>query len=359
VRGGWLGGHLRRLNLHELNLHCQRVLLGQVHDGRAKIHTLKCLETVRKFVGERMAKHILETLVPSLLPILQPLDGKEVEAEHLDSYLLDLASNLKVAIASSVDDCQQMLKFELKRYLHAKVAVSKPFDAVEEMTTEVYWQGPGPASVLTEALFRTSISLPPRADHAELEWHKKLVDSTLAPVVQLAHFPEYVEAVIGQVLPRYGAAASRMLSAANEIVDSLVKPESPYLSFEPELVTDANFVNIVVRWVGTSKTTIKARLINRLTAALMRYMYPDINQLTLPPLSRFPEQQSVVEQRKQLDQSLCRVQSAARELVAVLDVEEHNPLSVRVTKLREQYGLPVHIQSECPSSASHPSAQPA
>ena len=368
VRTTWLTEYLSRLCKHELELRYERALLGTLDDQWALKTTRDCLfvEGIHCF---EMFTHLViraelgPKLKEPLLKLVGHCDEKiKFEAVLLDEFLTSKGEDLKALVNAVVQTrLADLYTREVSLKLQAEVQVFAPEDlelvSLEEAGTTAgstksgYWKRQD--GTFARALFGTDFTEGKVAEAMKL--HLKVI---AARPVQLAHFPEYSKAVTAEVRTLCEAAAVKISEITSEIIDEFVSPSSQYLRYTP--LADCKYVGFSWRcgdnkWDPTSTMapgdpTSKMKLgspkpfMDTLNAAIIRYL-PTPKQLQSAVeglrLSEFSEKNSIVEQRKSLNEGIDRVETAMKQLVEVLNVDPDPAKSLApvVEAIMKEYGL--------------------
>ena len=394
VRTTWLTEYLHRLCKYELELHCQRALLGAVDNQRAYDTTQSCLtEEGTACFHTFIHLGVMAELGPKLTSILEKfVGGKKIEAVRLDDFLAakaqELQSTIDAAVSSRLPD---LFTTNISMKLRAPVQPFAPdqlmpIEADEEPTrwpcppdsSPGYWQRPD--GTFVRALFGTDFTLESRtgagsdedgapsaydydirvpqevgapvtvsADH---EWHMKVLQER---PVQLSHFSEYCEAVRSRVRSLCEEAAVKISSATRKIIDDFVAPSSPFLRYTP--YTDGSHIGL--SWSNSelaqdnrpgdprphgSRVSPGGHkpFVDMIKTAIIRYL-PTPSQLKSAVeglrLSDFGEDKAIVAQRQNLTEAIDRIETAMKQLIEVVDVDPSNSLAPVVANIKGGYGL--------------------
>ncbi|KAL1499354.1 hypothetical protein AB1Y20_011561 [Prymnesium parvum] len=343
-RGQWLEVTIIRLLEYELQLKSELALLG-VTDGELK-DSLASAEIAS--VLDEFGQSVTASWLLKCVAMLDHLFAHEVSkvnrvrmrVEEAFVVLNELKAKFKDQIAESLTNMSSACPKELVELLKAPIKAN--FETVVEPEEEKWHCAEGSlaghywvrGNSYVKSLFGTSVTAAPSCT----EWQAKVLQH---PIIQLSHYPNFMDAVQTLLREQYVIASKRVRTVAKEVLDQLTADASRYVRIQP----DADFQHAVVI-IEQDKM-----LLDHLKIIFYRYLpSPTTLQRAVKAsesagklkLSKFEELPSCVQTRNELREKITRVRKAARGLIAALDIDEERPLDEEWLKsLMSKHSLPV------------------
>ena len=342
-RGEWLEKALARLLEYELELKCERALLGATDpaakDALAAEEVSKTVDDGARLLSQRFVQEVLlEQLIDSVGAALADVEGAEVAAEELDEKLHAVRATIEAHVATAVERAANFYAMEIGEMLAAKVEVAAPAESwphTQRVLSGRFW---ATADRVVRSLFGTAAAVP--ATGSTL--HKQVVAQ---PLVQLGQYPAFIEAVTAVVRTECVAASRKIQAAAIAVVEQLTADASLYVRLSPA----GDSLEHVYVALYENEESGESRFIEALKIAFIRYLpAPAALKRLLTAagaevrLSSFEEHEETVQQRRRLDERITRVRDSAKGLIEALDVDGTKPLDgAWLHALQKTHGLPM------------------
>jgi len=351
--------------------------------------------------GAKVISGRLQTLVGILGAEMErdvaKIDGQKLDVCAVEDVLCDLAARVEFHVHPVLHRVERDFVAEISAMLRAPVCAVAPssssnvFRNIEEALTALpaeppahtrfwswYWSwynqkgGLQPQGLAARSLFGTSNSL----FLTNLEQNKAVIAK---PLVQLNHYPVFVDAVLGVVHAECKRASDKMAAAATKVIGELVADGSMYVRVRPNEACDQATVDFVgpstcpelhvaetrfsiptphrqtVPCVAVGSVEIKERpksesdFVNALKMAFLRHL-PSAASLKRAlmanagelRLSLFEEDESAKTKRRALDERIDRTRDVIESLIGALDIDQNKPLDKKwLYELQRAKGLPV------------------
>ncbi|KAL3929338.1 MAG: hypothetical protein SGPRY_002005 [Prymnesium sp.] len=336
-RGEWLEATLVRLFHYELELKSRRALLGatdvEIKDCLAAVEIKRTLDDVMPALSERFVR---ETLLGTLMQQVEEMVNQvtlnhRVAVQEVNNTLASLEASIEAHVVEGVSSVASFYADELAKLLGVPIIIGDSMRAREKQeqaeeleqpeggeerawepfkgTHRLWTRG----TAFAKSLFGTSHNLPA----SDVELHKCVVAE---PIIQLAHYPEYVKAVERVLRAECVRASERAYVVAAKVVQQLANHVSSLVEVVPDKMCQFATIHIDKSFFNKLKMAFLCHLP---TTTSLQVATSSAEGLKL---SAYEELSTARQSRLSLDERIARVRQAARALVAALDVDEARPL---------------------------------
>jgi len=337
-RGEWLEQTLAKLLVHELDLQSQCALLGVTDDDAkdqlAAEEVARTIEDGSKHLCERFVHEKVDKLRSDVEAELGQVHSKQLSPFELDDQLNALRAKVQTLVDDTVASVSTFHANEIAAMLSAPVLISPPLIESDNAVStpapglhERFWIG---GKKLYRSIFGTGTPVPSEGT----ELNKMLVQK---PMIKLAQYPGYVDAVSSVVEAECTRASEKVSAALDKVLGELTADASRYVRLTP--------IRNGSRAVSVEFNEGTKSFLDALEVACLRHL-PAPEKLKKAvceahlKLHDYDEDDIAQEQRKELHEKLTLVRTAMHDLIAALDIDEANPLDdAWLRKVKEDHGL--------------------